>query len=66
MDKKRFGIIDETFAVRENIFISLKVSDEFLEFTEDRVAAWSCGRRIGSGFRELCLVTVVHSSFVPP
>jgi len=66
VDKERSGIIDETFAVRENIFISLEVSDEFLEFTEDGVAAWSCGRRIGSRFRELRLVAVVHSSFVPP
>lgn len=43
MDKERPRIMDKTFAIRENIALALEVSDEFLEFLEDGVAAGSGG-----------------------
>jgi len=68
VDDKAVRVVDETLTIREDVVVSLEASDELLELEKHRVAAGGGGIRLNLAVptrRELRLVAVVHSSFVP-
>lgn len=68
IDDEGVRVVDETLTIREDVVVSLEASDELLELEKHGVAAGGGGVRLNLAAparRELRLVAVVHSSFVP-
>lgn len=59
--------MDETFSVREHIFLGLEATDELLQLQENRVTARLALRVLAASpiAPRVRLVAVVHTSLVP-